>query len=202
MKNLILIFSASILLIITGCRSSDFEISTPTNEENEELVKIGNAVSNDLLVSLKGELKKAIEEGGFKNAIAVCNLKAIPITEIVANKTDKKVTVKRTTFQYRNPANAPNEAEKQALDFYIGRFEANKAIPDIYTQKVSEKGQEYYYFYKPLVMDNLCLMCHGTSQTMQSEMMAFIDELYPEDMAVGYKEGDFRALVSIRIDDL
>jgi hypothetical protein len=186
-------------MMFLQCSQPEYSITTPSENEQEKITEIGSGISAELLKSLKNELQLAIKEGGFENAIKVCNLKAIPVTEIVAANTEHAVEIKRTTYQFRNPANQPNRAEKEALDFYLNNFEKNKPLPESYTQKVMENGETQYYYYKPLKMDDLCLMCHGKTENIPPEILAKINELYPNDNATGYESGDFRGLVSIKM---
>ena len=51
-----------------------------------------------------------------------------------------------------------------------------------------ENGRHGYA--EPIVMQPLCLVCHG--EILQPEIAARIAELYPDDRATGFKEGDLR----------
>jgi hypothetical protein len=44
-----------------------------------------------------------------------------------------------------------------------------------------------------------CLACHGDPAAMKPEVAAMLRELFPEDRAVGYKDGDFRGAVSVSV---
>ena len=84
MKNIFVPFLI-LAIVLVGCNQNKVEITEPTNEELIKILPEGNEISTNLMKSLKAELKSAITKGGFENAIEVCNLKAIPITE----KTEK-----------------------------------------------------------------------------------------------------------------
>jgi hypothetical protein len=45
----------------------------------------------------------------------------------------------------------------------------------------------------------MCLNCHGTDDFLSKEIKNFLKEKYPEDKATGYKAGDFRGAVSVKI---
>lgn len=53
---------------------------------------------------------------------------------------------------------------------------------------------------KAIPTAGLCLQCHGTA--INPEVSAKLNELYPHDKAVGYREGDIRGafLVTSKLD--
>lgn len=198
-KNLFIV----IILVTTlwNCNQNGIIISEPTNEELIEIIPEANKITTELLSSLKGELKKAIQEGGFENAIGVCNLKAMPITQTIEKVSKENIQIKRTTFKYRNPDNAPDEIEQLALEHFENLIEKNESLPEYYMQKVTKEEVVEYYYYKPLTIENVCLGCHGIPENMDTRLLSQLSQLYPEDKAMGYKEGDFRGLISVIIPE-
>ncbi len=196
-KNILLIFLVA-TTILFSCNQKDISITEPTNEELIRILPEGNEITSKLMKSLKAELKGAVTEGGFEKAIAVCNIKALPITESISNN---NIQIKRITYKTRNPENAPNDIEMSALDHFQNLLDNNKELPTHYVQKVTQKDVVQYYYYKPLMIDNVCLGCHGSPENMDTKLLSQISKLYPEDKALGYKEGDFRGLISVRIPE-
>jgi hypothetical protein len=47
-------------------------------------------------------------------------------------------------------------------------------------------------YVEPILVQPLCLTCHG--DPLAPDIAARIDELYPEDRAVGYEIGDLRGV--------
>jgi len=57
-----------------------------------------------------------------------------------------------------------------------------------------------YRYYFPLKVLKLCLTCHGTpGKDIKPEVYEAIKRKYPEDKAIGYREGDFRGVVRVEI---
>ena len=56
------------------------------------------------------------------------------------------------------------------------------------------EGRVYRYA-KALPTQSLCLNCHGPRDQLKPEVRAAIDEHYPNDRAVGYKEGEIRGAI-------
>jgi len=201
MKNLYFIFTIFVFSLTTACQKFEVKISEPSAQETQKIKAIGDTLSNKLLTTLKGELSSAIQENGLVNAIQVCNLKALPITEKIAKTDNYTVDIKRTTNKFRNPANKPNDIEKIVLEKYNKLVKNEQPLPDFYIQKITDGNIHYFNYYKPIKNSGLCLLCHGDLETMDESLKDITNRLYPNDLAIGYKEGDFRALLRIKIMD-
>lgn len=191
--------SISFIFLFSACNNNSGQILEPTNEEIELIKPIGDQIASSLVKELQSELKAAIKDGGFEKAVNVCNLRAAPITEIAANATKRKVDIKRTTNKYRNPLNAPDKFEKEALSYFEGLITANEPLPKYYIQKIEASGSQIFNYYKPMKVGNKCLICHGDEASIKPDLLSSISKLYPEDKAIGYKENDFRGLIRITI---
>lgn len=200
MKKILLLLFV-LVAVLWNCNQNNVKVSEPTNEELIRILPKGNKISADILNSLKSELKRAISEGGFENAIEVCNLKAIPITEKIEKTSNNNIKIKRTSFKYRNSENAPDDIEKSALEHFQYLVTENESLPDHYVQKVTRQSIVHYYYFKPLIVEKVCLGCHGNPENMDTKLLNQISQLYPEDKALGYKEGDFRGLISVIIPE-
>lgn len=191
----------SLILLLTACNSNNSIVSEANIDEIEIIKPLGKQISTDLIVSLQTELKKAIKTGGIPEAIEVCNLKALPLTDIIAKSTDNNIEIKRTTYKYRNELNAPDEYEKIALNYFHSKIENNENLPEFYIQKIENKKITDYYYYQPLKVNAVCLNCHGNDTFITAETQSLIQEYYPEDKAIGYNEGEFRGLIRIKFPD-
>ncbi len=129
----------------------------------------GAALLAPFKANLKAELVEAMQAGPIE-AIAVCNTAAPAIAESLSVD---GVRMGRSSHKLRNPANVAPEW----LD-----------LSDLPVVVELENGRHGYA--EPIVMQTLCLVCHG--ETLQPEIAARIAELYPDDRATGFKEGDLR----------
>jgi len=184
-------YIALLSVFVIGCSTTQTQIP---EEKKAKIEEIGEKNAMVLLKTLKGELIKAMSEGGAENALTVCNKKAMELTEQVEKETG--VQMKRTTFKYRNPANAPDKYEKEALEYFEKSIKEGK-FPKNYIQVVNENGVLTYRYYKPLKVEPVCLTCHG--EVIDEKLAAKIKSLYPTDKATGYKDGDFRGVVRVSI---
>ncbi len=136
-----------------------------------------------LLVPFKAELKNALVtsmQAGVDEAIAACSTAA---PGIAASLSVDGVVMGRSSHRLRNPANAaPDWVTPVIDDFLAGQLQpVGVALDD------GRRG-----FVEPIMTQPLCLTCHG--QELQPEVAGKIAELYPEDQATGFREGEFRGV--------
>lgn len=127
------------------------------------------------------------------HAIDVC-AKDAPVISARIEK-ELGVAIKRTSGKYRNARNAPDAAEKQVLAGLAAAHDAGEKLP----QGVVPFSHDPRRFYKVVTMEQTCLKCHGDTTAMSEEVRKELAAAYPEDKAVGYKEGDFRGIISVTL---
>ncbi len=158
--------------------------------EVDSAVAESRAAVKEFMGELKGELKGAMKAGGPVNAIEVCSVKAPQIAARIAEEKGW-IKVARTSLMTRNPANAPDEWEREVLQ----QFEARKAEgghpKKMEHHEVVETGNGPVLRYmKAIPTGEVCLKCHG--QNIDPAVKARLEELYPEDQATGFQKGDIR----------
>ncbi|WP_457668803.1 Tll0287-like domain-containing protein [Thiolapillus sp.] len=165
-------------------------IALPAMAGNQENVMEARKVIKQFATQLKGELKKAMKEGGPVNAISVCNDKAPEITDSVSASSGWSVA--RTSLKPRATANSPLPWERKVME----DFEAKKAAgadPKTldYSDVVEENGKKVFRYMKAIPTGKVCLNCHG-GDNVKPEVVMRLKSLYPSDQARGFKEGDIR----------
>ncbi len=167
-------------------------------EQNTEHVEQSRAAVQQFFGQLKGELQAGMKAGGPVKAIEVCSEKAPAIARDVSKK--QGLQIGRTSLKPRNAGNAPDEWEKSVLE----EFEQRKAKGEHPKQMekyevVESNGQQSFRYMKAIPTGELCLKCHGTD--IDPAVSAKLNKLYPEDKAIGFKQGDIRGAFTI-IKDL
>jgi hypothetical protein len=189
----VLAAALSLPLVLACDRAGMGEV---TAEEGELVAQLAEPAAGELLRTLVGRLTAALEEGGPAHAVEFCSTEALPMTHMLEARLEGVGAMKRTSFRYRNPANAPDDAEEQALRFFEDALLAEGSAPPRYVQRASEAE---YRFYMPLFLGEMCLQCHGDREVMDPGVRAALEERYPTDLATGYSAGDFRGLVRVSV---
>lgn len=156
------------------------------------------AVVKQFMGQLVGELKAAMKDGGPVNAIQVCNVRAPAIAKQISDK--QGWDVGRTSLKLRNTANAPDAWEAGVLKKFEERRAAGESPKNMaHFEVVEANGKKSFRFMKAMAMPPLkkmpCLMCHG--ENIDASITAKLDELYPNDQARGYKQGQIRGAFTI-----
>jgi hypothetical protein len=140
--------------------------------------------------TLKDALQQAIQSGGPINGIAVCREKAGQIAADLGQK--QEMLVGRTSLKLRNPANAPDNWELAVLKQFDARKAQGEPVDKLEFFAVidDDQGQKTFRYMKAIPTASLCLGCHG--ENLNPEVDAKLKELYPNDKARGFKEGELR----------
>lgn len=196
MKIKLLFFSFALLLAaVLSCENqsaNQAETAAAAPVSDSVYVEKGKLIASATFAALSGKLQAAMAEGGVPNAVEYCNLAAYPLVDSLSKV--HQADIRRTSLKVRNPENAPTEAEKAALEFYTQAMGAGQAL----RPQVQRSADGTVVFYAPIQINAFCLQCHGkVGETLRTEDYAVIQQLYPQDRAVGYSEGDLRGIWSI-----
>lgn len=138
-----------------------------------------------LLMPFKQKLQQALHEGlskGPVQALSTCQVEAPKIAEGLSQE---GIRVGRTSDRLRNPANRSPEWVRPILEAYL----ANPSLRSPRSVPLTEGRAGYV---EPILTQSLCLTCHGKS--IDSNVAAELERLYPEDEAVGFDVGDLRGV--------
>ena len=143
---------------------------------------------------LKGELTKAIADGGPMAAINVCYLRAPEIAAQLSQASGARVG--RTALRVRNPSNAPDDLERTVLEQFaadLGSGPIDRPLEAVFEIRRGDAVERRYM--RAIPTDALCLTCHG--QTIAPELAAAIARDYPKDEATGFEQGQLRGAFSV-----
>ncbi len=181
-KNLVFIF-----VFAPWVFSPVFSYAQPIPDKEAEATVVS------LLKTLKSNLVQEMQKNGPLGALEFCSLQATPLTEKVNQSLKPGWSVKRISDRNRNPLNAPDEVDQEALKF----FEA-KGNPDfIWLDKMDDSKKLASRYYKAIKIEGTCLQCHGTNVSKQ--MQKILKQKYPKDKATGYRVGELRGVVRLEI---
>ena len=182
-----------LVLSLTGCDRRPPEVAPETGEA---VAQVAGPAAAELLRTLVGRLTQALEEGGAAHAVEFCAIEAIPHTRMVESRLEGRLGLKRTSFRYRNPDNAPDAGDEAALRYFEEAILTQGSAPAHYVQRASETE---YRYYQPLFVGQICLQCHGDPGEMGEDVQRAVRARYPEDLATGYEAGQLRGAVRVTV---
>ena len=150
-------------------------LMTETQKAQQELIL---TATNALASEMMAELMAALDESGPAGGIVACREKAPTVAAHVSETYG--VGIGRTANLLRNPVNV-------APEWAAPYVEAMVEDPTWVGGPAGELGALL-----PIRLKAECQMCHGPAETIDQEVMAAILEVYPDDQAVGFSEGDLR----------
>lgn len=156
------------------------------------------AATLDLLTTLRTVLAREISSRGAVSALDVCADTAQLLTETVEAR--HRLSIRRVSHRWRNALNEPDPFEGDVLNAFA-RARSRHALADTTEQYriVRERGTRMFRYMRPIITQDLCLTCHGDRLALSGPLQEAILERYPDDHATGFRSGDLRGAVSVRI---
>ena len=188
------IFSINFLILIltVSCGDKNQEAQLTENEKTEM-----RDAASEFMGRLKGILISQIKSGGVISAVAVCSDTAQVLTNDFGLM--KGLYIKRVSFKNRNKNNVPDKFEERVLKQFEVLKSTDKLAPGTeHFEIIKENDYKYLRYMKPIKIGEACLKCHGNEEKISAEVKELIVKKYPDDKAVGYKNGDLRGAVSIK----
>lgn len=137
---------------------------------------------------LKTKLSQAIQQGGLTSGVEVCKEQA----PLIASKwSEDGWKLSRTSNKVRNTSNNATDWQLSVLNKFAQQLNTGTAITDInYAAVIHENAQQKFRYMQPIMMDTLCLACHGSH--IAPEIKRHIQQNYPDDLAIGFSKGELR----------
>ncbi len=194
MKQKLFLFGAVLLsmVIVTSCVSDK-----PMLSEQEQLVYIkrGDSLSKLTFDTLRNTLLRKILSDGVPGAVRFCQVSAADLT---STYTHEELAISRLSMRYRNISNKPDSLSQGILE----KMQSEKDKGAVPASLVLKDDKGVVHFYKPILMQAMCLNCHGSVPgQIQPDVLSVIDSLYPGDLARQYKEGELRGAWHIRFSE-
>ena len=164
--------------------------------QDSDMLSLSRSISQAMLKELGQKLQSAMTEGGAVNAIGVCNTQAPEIAGRVSSQNQVKLS--RVGTRARNPVmGVPNDWQARALaQFDAGLARGDKPAEMEFSETITKSdGSKEFHFAKPIVLQPMCVACHGGPEQISPEVKSKLSELYPNDKAVNYQPGQLRGAV-------
>jgi len=190
MQKVLLLSGFAFLFLQCGNKIVEKDVS------GKEIIGNKSEISSDSLHNFATETKRLLMKnvgqqiamGGAEMALDFCNIEAMPLTKSMSEK--HGLVISRVTDKTRNERNVANSEELKLIEQYKKQLLAGETLKPVRTAT---------HYYEPLVTNGMCLQCHGEiGKNIQPKVAAKIAQLYPKDLATGYKENEVRGLISIK----
>lgn len=194
MKHKIFLFGAVLLsmIIVFSC-SNDKPLLT--EQEQQVYIKRGDSLTKLTFDTLRNTLMRKILSDEVPGAVRFCQVSAGDLTATYANDV---TYISRTSMRYRNISNKPDSLSFSILE----KMQAEKDKGAEPASLVLKDDKGVVHFYKPILMQAMCLNCHGSVPgQVQPDVLDVIDSLYTGDLARQYKEGELRGAWHIRFSE-
>jgi len=150
-------------------------------------------VAQEFQQKLKEQLVAALTNGGPESAVSVCSQVAPAIAAAASEESGAEVS--RIARKHRNPdAGVPAAMESQYDALATQPLSDGKPAVRIWRSGDGENARIHYLSAIPM-QDQPCSVCHGTN--VDPALKQHIDDLYPGDLATGFKPGDLRGAMLI-----
>jgi hypothetical protein len=186
--------AGGLLLLVAACSALAPGIAAGNGDGTGEVdarLQESRELTRQFQQRLKTELETAIAQGGPVGAIAVCREKAPAIAAELSAASGAQVS--RTALRVRNPANAPQPWQREAMEQFQQRMATGEPADKLELYE-TPAGQGARYL-KPIATGPLCLTCHGSN--LAADVQAALRGMYPEDAATGFAAGDLRGAFSV-----
>lgn len=181
--------------LVVLAASAALILHTPAWSAEAPPVDSVKAVAGGYAKQLKSGLLEQMSKNGPEGSIGSCSAMAAQLGAETAARTGW--SVRRVTTRARNPLSMPDAYESQVLESFAKELAAGKEDASRY-EVVNEGGVRYARFMKAIRIEPLCLTCHGGSE-VPSSVAQKLAEKYPHDAARGYKPGELRGALSMKI---
>lgn len=107
------------------------------------------------------------------------------------------VEFSRTALGVRNPANAPDDWERQQLAQMSFMLDAGVDPETLEVTELRQEGEEQVFrWMRPILMTEDCLACHG--EGIDDRVKLLLGQEYPLDEATGYSANQLGGAYSVR----
>ncbi|NJL07982.1 MAG: DUF3365 domain-containing protein [Methylacidiphilales bacterium] len=152
------------------------------------------ALTKDYGTNLQGALKGAMENSGPVGAVEFCGKEAPGIAQQASNRSGWRIT--RTSLKPRNPKAKPDDFERQVMTDFAASLAGGTPVAALrHAEVVYQNGERVFRYVQAIPTGELCLTCHGSD--LKPEVDAKIKELFPDDLATGFKQGELRGAFTL-----
>jgi hypothetical protein len=185
----------SLALIAAGCRPAGRQAAQAPTPDSAS-VALARAVADSLGEELVGLLREAMDSAGPALAIHFCADSAQART---LRHWKNGLYIRRVSRRIRNVDDTPDAIERGLLERLAALNHDGRLPAELIEVIRAPDGTYELQYMRPLLVERRCLACHGDPASLDPAVRAELARRYPEDRATGYRVGDLRGAVSVRV---
>ena len=187
---------------VTAAAKTDGSTTAFVNPEDATAAAIGQ-YGYKMIERIGGmmitEVNHELANREISQAVSIMHLKSLELPKPVAGK-PTVTAIKRTSLMLRDPHNAPDAADTEALEKIHKQLMADESPDKMLVQKIEKPGQPVEWrVYRPIAASQSCLACHGDPKTFKPGVKEALDSLYPEDKAIDYSAQEWRGMIRVSL---
>src|SRR5690242_19369672 len=182
------VLSVLLGLLLPAARADDAAILShalvdPADPAVSEIRRLGEWTLDRAGVMMQTEVRRVLADTAPAMAIGVMHLKDYKLPAAAPGK-PAVTSLRRTSQHVRNPANAPDAADRAVLELIKDQLDQGHPVSKILVQKITREGQpDEWRVYRPVVVIKQCLGCHGDTDTLAPGVLDALKVFYPRDTA-------------------
>jgi mono/diheme cytochrome c family protein len=195
---------ACCVLPLTAARASDstaapFAFVDPDDASVAEIRQLGDRTIDQAGNAMMLELRRELAAKAPALAVGGVHLKNYKLPAMSPGQ-PAVTAIHRTSLKVRNPANAPDAADRAALELVQRQLVDGDHVSPVLVQKVALPGQApEWRVYRPLAVLKQCLDCHGDDGHLAAGVADTLKVFYPTDTAINYRPGEWRGMFRVSI---
>ena len=145
------------------------------------------------------EVERGIAADGLTKTLETVHLKNLVLPKSAPGQ-PVVTAVKRTSLGLRNPANAPDAADRAALAKIDTAIKEGDEVPALLIQRLEPAAAPVEWrVYRPITTMPICINCHGPRNELRPQVRDFLDKNYPMDNAADYTAYKWRGVIRISL---
>ena len=179
---------AILLAILLGCGPAGKKENTDLTPWLQQGDSLRDLSQKTLMKALVGAGADSVPE----QAVAFCHEEAAGLLSAIGEK--ENIQVQRLAERYRNPKNALRSEDFPIWEKWKSQLSQGQSI---HPEVVEEQGGMMVYRAPLFLGMPLCEKCHGDENNFSAALRQTLAQLYPEDQALHFRQGDLRAMWKI-----
>lgn len=165
--------------------------------DDASLLKDARFVAQSLPPKLLNVIQAEIAKRGTAEALVAYSHLAPKVLADASEETGWEI--RQISPRNRNTNGLPDAWETSVFKEFDRRIRAGELPVKIDKGEiVTEGGKRFYRYMQPIMMQRVCMECHGPEDAINPGVRERIKELYPGDRATGYSDGMMRGALSLR----